>query len=149
MIFIHVAPQGIPGSAGFATELAVEARVVDVGGLHMPGDVRLAGWDLEAGEAGPLPGPAHHLHLHPLADQRVQVWQHKEDRGVENRFDLQVKFLYGSVDSCKIVQVLAVVHICFRFMLESSICLQSISNIQNFIKAFKILIVTWKTLFAP
>ena len=43
MIFIHVASQGIPGLASFATELAVEARVVDVGGLHMPGDVRLAG----------------------------------------------------------------------------------------------------------
>ena len=83
MIFIHVASQGIPGLAGFATELAVEARVVDVGGLHMPGDVRLEGRDLEAGEAGPLPDPAHHLHLHPLADQGVQVWQHKVDRGVQ------------------------------------------------------------------
>lgn len=73
MIFIHVTSEGIPGLAGFATDLAVEAGVVDVGGLDVPGDVGLEGGDLEAGEACPLPRPTHHLHLHPLADQGVQV----------------------------------------------------------------------------
>ena len=73
MIFIHVTSQSIPGLTEAVAELALEAGVLYVHGLHVPRYVRLEAGGLVTLGAAPQPRPSLREQLHPLADHRVKV----------------------------------------------------------------------------
>ena len=73
MIFIHVTSESIPGLTEAVAKLALEAGVLDVHGLHVPGYVGLEAGGLVTLSAAPEPRPSLREQLHPLADHRIKV----------------------------------------------------------------------------